>query len=662
MNKISRLITTISQTIMIALLAGLPLFFLPFTQDFYDTNKWLLLVGTAAIVLLLTGLNAALTRTVLVTVSPLSLGFAGLTIAALVSLFVASPNRVEAMLLPIGVATFLNLTVVTLLASHTIRGKAATMLRSLLLISASIAGAVAMLQFFDIGKVLFPSVPFLSDPLWNPIGSSVALLVYLALLLPLAINGLRHGLGKSPAASLAHGIATVLLVTGIVVTLIRFVPLMSRVLMPLSAGWAVTLEVMKNPRQAALGVGLENFIAAYTTGKPIGINAGDLWTLRFGLNASFLLHIAVTLGLVGLMAAVLFLKALIPKRLDAVSISLMIGLAALLLLPPNIPILVAIAAIWILANPSEKYDRVWKLPKGPVAWGTAVVFLVLAGAALYFAGRAYGAELTFARSLVAAAQNKGTDTYNLQIKSIGQNPYIARFHLTYSRTNLALASAITQGPDTTTPRTLTDEERATVTQLIQQAIREAKLAVNLAPNNAFMWENLATVYQTLIGVANGAENWTVASLQRAIQLDPANPILRVNLGGVYVAQNMYDEAIQQFLIAANLKPDWANAYYNLAHAYRQSGATDKAITALEKTLTLVDPDTSDWAKANNELNDLKNTPVAKEEVKEPETLTNPPSGEPIVVPPLTLPDSSGPSELPTETPASPAGETPQPSL
>ena len=86
---------------------------------------------------------------------------------------------------------------------------------------------------------------------------------------------------------------------------------------------------------------------------------------------------------------------------------------------------------------------------------------------------------------------------------------------------------------------------------------------------------------------------------------------------------------------------------------------DLGIAALEKALTLVSPDTSDYAKATNELNDLKNAPAPKEEPKQPETLTQPPTGEPIVVPPLTLPESSGP---PATQQAEPATESPQPSF
>ena len=183
-------------------------------------------------------------------------------------------------------------------------------------------------------------------------------------------------------------------------------------------------------------------------------------------------------------------------------------------------------------------------------------------------------------------------------------------------------------------------------------IREAKNAVALAPNNVFAWENLAGVYQTLMGVAQGADAWAVASLQQAIVLDPTNPTLRVSLGGLSVAQQNYEAAIQQFLLAVNLKPNYANGYYNLANAYRMMGANDRAVAALKTTLSLLTPDTTDYVKAKNELDQLEKAAAPKPVSGTPENLTQPPSTQPIIVPPLALPESSGPTELPP--PASPA--------
>ena len=77
------------------------------------------------------------------------------------------------------------------------------------------------------------------------------------------------------------------------------------------------------------------------------------------------------------------------------------------------------------------------------------------------------------------------------------------------------------------------------------------------------------IYRNIINVASGADGWTVAAYRQAITRDPNNPILRLNLGGIYYSAKNYNEASRSFADAISLKPDWANAYYNLSYALYQ---------------------------------------------------------------------------------------------
>lgn len=659
MLKPQQLLNFIAEWTLIASLALVPLFFLPFTQDFYDTNKWLLLVFAAVVLLVTIGLRAATSGDLTVTLSPLVIGLASLTAASLVSLFTASTNRWEALLAPMGTSSFVTLTLILLLGSHTLSASVKRLLLYIIEAVAAIAAGIAILQFFGLARIAgvttIAGLTFLGDPLWTPVGSSVALVVVLAMTLPLVVEQILMEAKKKTPLTFMLGFVAALVATALGVTLWKIIPLIPTTFLPLSDAWALTLEVLKNPHSALVGAGAENFIAAFTTGRTATLNANAFLGLRFNLNATFLFHMITSFGFIGLAAAMLFLKSLLPRLqpLTASAISLTIAVAALLLLPPNLTILTATIAVWLITHPTQDYQKNIRFPAHlkAVQYGVLAVFVIAAAITLYGVGRAYAAELTFFRSLQAASLNKGTETYNLQIQAIGYNPAIARYHLTYSQTNLAIASAITQGGTANQPKTLTDQDRQTVTTLIQQSIREAKIATQLAPANVFMWENLARIYQSLIGVAQGSDTWTVAALQQAIALDPSNPILRLDVGGIYVAQKNYDTALQQFLVAAGLKPDYANAYYNIANVSRLMGNTDRAIAALQTTLTLVKPDTSDYAKAQNELNDLQKQKAALPAIapaKGQETLTKPPtSTAPIVVPPLNLPDSSGPSISPT---------------
>lgn len=66
-----------------------------------------------------------------------------------------------------------------------------------------------------------------------------------------------------------------------------------------------------------------------------------------------------------------------------------------------------------------------------------------------------------------------------------------------------------------------------------------------------------------------------------------------NLGIAYTEMGRFDEAIQQYLTALVLQPEYANAHNNLGLAYHKKGLFDKAMQAYQLSLGLApnDPDT-----------------------------------------------------------------------
>jgi tetratricopeptide (TPR) repeat protein len=280
----------------------------------------------------------------------------------------------------------------------------------------------------------------------------------------------------------------------------------------------------------------------------------------------------------------------------------------------------------------------------------AVLLIVSSGVVLYFSGRAYAAEVAFKQSLDAAAKNDGLATYNAQRQTLMLNPFSPRYHRAYAATNLALANSLASNKD------LTEQDKQNIAQLIQQAIREAKIAVTLEPNNTANWENLTLVYRSLINAAEGADQWTIAALSQAILSDPVNPALRVDLGGIYYALGRYDQAIRLFQQAAELKPDYANAFYNLSHAYLMKKEIVLAYDNMRQTLSLTPADSADYAKAKGELEELaKQLPkteaqTAPETVAPARTQLQVPSPAPSPAAPVTLPADAGPENATTTQP------------
>jgi tetratricopeptide (TPR) repeat protein len=116
----------------------------------------------------------------------------------------------------------------------------------------------------------------------------------------------------------------------------------------------------------------------------------------------------------------------------------------------------------------------------------------------------------------------------------------------------------------------------------------------------------------LINVAENADQWTIAALAQAIKNDPVNPRLRLELGGVFYSLGQYDQAIRFYQQAAELKPDWGNAFYNLSAAHKQKKEMVQAYDYLRQVIALVEPNTADYTKAQSELAELSNLLKVKE--------------------------------------------------
>lgn len=614
-------IDTVGSWVMMGVLVVLPLFFLPFTQDYYDTNKWYLLTAGSIILLGLWGLRVMTTKSLTLSLGGGAKSIGLLALVSAASLLIRSTNRVEAILSPFGIGTLLALAIFVVIGDTFVSEKSKRLLRQMINISVSIAGLIAIYQFFGLGKYLLPNSPFVKNPLWNPIGTSVGLLTILAFTIPLIVHEIKDrrqaGHESFMIISIVMGLTCI---GGLALTIYQVWPLWNTTTLPFWASWSMLLESYKIAPQTFLGTGVENFLAAFTRGRPILLNATPLWSTRFNSGSSMLFHIATVYGALGLAAFVYFLKHLVfPNKKGSqlpsvwVRLSLLVAALSLILLPPSFPGFILIV-VFLSTTQAPRLVH-WPVPTMNIAIIFGSIVLLLSGMSAYGLVRAYAAENSFFRSLTKLDERDGTGAYNLQIDAISKNPAISRYHLVYSQTNVALAGNLVNATATESGQQATgNKDRELATQLVQQAIREAKLAVNLAPNNIVAWENLADIYQTLTGSAKGADQWTTAAYQQAIQLDPTNPVLRLRLGGAYVAMQSFDRARDSYMASISLKPDYANAYYNLSFVYKQQKLFLPASLVLKETLPYVASGSDDAKRIEKELADLRELLTDKEKL------------------------------------------------
>ena len=230
-----------------------------------------------------------------------------------------------------------------------------------------------------------------------------------------------------------------------------------------------------------------------------------------------------------------------------------------------------------------------------------IVFLFGAVPALVTVYNVVAADYYHRQALTQANKN-GTLTYQNLQKAESLNPYIDLYRVDMAQTNFALANALAaqKGPSKENPKgSLTDQDRKTIQTLLSQAINESRASVALSPRSSRNWEVLASIYRNISGVAQNALVYSLDSYGRAIQRDPLNPTLRINVGGIYYTVKNYDNAIRFFSDAANLKPDYANAYFNLAIALREKGDFVNAKAVSEQTVRLLskNPNTPDYKVA-----------------------------------------------------------------
>lgn len=399
--------------------------------------------------------------------------------------------------------------------------------------------------------------------------------------------------------------------------------------------WKISVSAFRD--SPFWGLGPSTYLFNFTQYKPIEFNQTKFWNIRFDTSFNEYLQILANLGGVGLLAIIALTALFVSKALqtirfnqplNAVNVGLISSGSAffiiLLLHSSTLPLfligLLIFACFWIVNRQeqtfpllhgtlrkffisSEQIIRVEALPSSLLI--ASLVLVLFTG---FFASKFYLADIRHRGAINAISQNNGVLAYNELIASEKLNPYNDLYRTDLAQINFALANAIAQakGPTEASPSgSLTDQDKQNIQVLLQQSINEARAAISLNPRSAINWEILALLYRQIAGVAQNALLFSLDSYGRAIFNDPLNPNLRLNVGGVYFTVKNYDLAIRFFTDSINLKPDFANGFYNLSVALRDKGDLNAAIQAAERVVALVDPSSPDYKVATDYLADLK---------------------------------------------------------
>lgn len=633
----------------------LPLIFSSYFSNFFTTPKQIFLIIATLLLLLLAAAQIFAHKTLLQNTSTIRFGLLAFASAILLNIIVYPLGRVEALTGTGGLYLSLCLWGYLLTLDHSRQLKELTIYTFL--------GSSAVLALHTLAQLTFlyklESLPiYMQSRVFSLTGSHLISLIILLIASVLSFYlTLNHHKQKSIFAILATLFTISLIALGALMLPGQELALN---ILPLSAAWNLALDAMKNAKSFFLGVGLTNFSNFYTSSKPLFLNTTIFWNILPTTSSSELLQILTTSGMIGLLAflSIPFIAIAHHEPADWLSTSLKIILAlslvSLIFTPGSILVLFLLFTSASLLSSTQSKSLTLSTP---VTYIIVLIVSSLVGVIGFYTINVARAEASVRQAQLAVSVNDGKTLYESSQKAMQIMPSMTSYRLYYSQINLSLATALSQKPS------LSDEERANVTTLISQAIREGKSAISLSPNSSSTWQNLGFIYQSLINVAENSDQYAIEAYSQAVTLDPANPALRVEFGGMMyqlsqvakdqtVKANLLSRAQSEFQTAIQLKPDYPNSYYNLAKLLESIKDYANAATVLQKAISLLGPDNQGLERANAELEAIKaqipaatpapsTTPKTTTTNSDPVTTISEPS-------PLPSPLDGGPIELPAE--------------
>lgn len=386
--------------------------------------------------------------------------------------------------------------------------------------------------------------------------------------------------------------------------------------------WDITKATLaEGGSQLFFGSGPGTFLYDYLEHKPLILNESVFWNIRFDQAKSFFLTQFAHLGLVGTLLWIVLMGWVATKALNRLVFErnhkewkmtyvLFIGWAVILLshflYASNMTLHFLLWGLTgLLASQVLTKDRRSNFQESPrmglaLSAGFVVVSLGVI-ASLFISVQRYGAEMAFEKA--TELNQSGADTtevIDVMEAAVAFNGFSDTYYRNLSSAYLTQAKAListVEGEPTT-------EQTQEIVEYVTASINAIGKATELEPNYASNWSMRGSVYRNVMSFAQGAEDHAAASLERAIELEPNNPVHYTNLGRVYLAiadratelktaedaelatvaaeqeQVLLTSAEESFTKAIELKADYASAHYYLAATYERQGKTEEAVTRL----------------------------------------------------------------------------------
>lgn len=632
-------------TIIIAFVFFLfPVFFLTVTTDFFTFPKQLLVIFASLLLFVLWGIKVIAEKKVNILSNPLNLPvFLFIIIVILSTVFSSSKQDSLLQMIPVALIGLFFFAVVNFISE---RSSFAIVLMSLILGSA----ASSLLSILANYKIYVLPFEQFRNPLFNTHGAPIQYMAFIAPMLLLCAAALFNIIREKKISKIPKNLSQMLqvgacaiFILAIVIAVLQIITSAQKpVLLPFNNGFQVAFAAISQDgtrvaQSLLVGSGYGTFSNDFTRFVATSFNANSFWNLTFSFSSSYILELLATVGVLGLFAfAFIFVNFVRSKK--SFTHPLFLATFSVFVLSLAIPfsysmvfLIFALLALYVSHRSIENAKgfenaeiNLVAFKKGLISLSeehssrkeTLILPVLILVAALatslyvmfYLTStgttppKGYisliNSDIKFAKSFSPDALKNGIQTYNLQTQAIAEFPYRSDYYRLFSQINLALAANLVSAQKGKTP---TSDVQQNIINLLQQSINSARQAVTLSPLTVSNWQNLGQIYRNLIGVGQNAEQFAIASYNQAVALNPSNPALRIELGGIYYQLKQWDLAQNQFTVATQLKTDYANAYYNLGHVLEEKNDLQNALSQYQIVKQLVANDKANTDKINGEI-------------------------------------------------------------
>jgi Tfp pilus assembly protein PilF len=374
------------------------------------------------------------------------------------------------------------------------------------------------------------------------------------------------------------------------------------------------LKWSQKVKNILIGKGPATFSYQYVLYRPWQLTQTELWALRFNQGFSFISTLLTTLGILGILAVlflIFYFCRLLLKNFGSESLPkevLIAYLGGLFLLGGwfiHPAFFAEILFVFLALGLVENYSG----QKGVINLAHAskarsflgfitLVGLGIAGMILfYLSAMKYLAVFNYQKGLSLFNQSKN---FTLAKVSLNKAATIDPDSDQYWRTLSQVLLLETQDLIAKIPF---DSQQAQ--NNITLAVDAAKKATEAVPQDSLNYENLANVYERILPLVAGAQEFAEKNYRISMDLDPQNPDLPVSLARILMVgieqlketdkglwQKKIDESRGALEKSFALKPDYLPAHFQFAMLYQKEGKTSLAIERLEALKSVVPADTN----------------------------------------------------------------------